>query len=124
MEAFSASRQKRYLQSAAGGHDTANAQSALSNHLPAAVSFLESTGITVISIVTKLAVPPMKFETGSARKTPFAPRPLSFGSSRVRGMTMITFLKIEKNTACFDFPRATKVDCPENCSAIIKIPKK
>ena len=30
----------------------------------------------------------------------------------------------EKNTACFDFPRATNADCPENCSAIKKIPKK
>lgn len=66
----------------------------------------------------------MKLETGSARKTPFVPSPPTVGSHSVSGMTMIAFRSKEKNTACFAFPSAVNVDCPANCSDIIKIPKK
>ena len=50
----------------------------------------------------------MKFDIGSARNTPFTPREKNFGRRIVRGVTMITFLKMEKNTAYPDFPRDTK----------------
>jgi len=46
------------------------------------------------------------------------------GNSIVSGITIIAFLRREKKTACFDFPRATKTDCPVNCKDIIKNPKK
>lgn len=82
-----------------------------------------SFGHTVISMVTKHAVPPIKFETGSARNTPSVPNPIA-GSKMVSGITIITFRNREKKTACFDLPKATNVDCPANWSAIMKIPKK
>ena len=88
--------------------------------------FRESSSFlhTVKIIVTKQAVPPMKLETGSARKTPFIPSPPTVGSHSVSGMTMIAFRSREKNTACFAFPSAVNVDYPANYSDIIKIPKK
>ena len=67
-------------------------------------------GHTVSSMVTKQAVPPTTLEIGSARNTPSVPRPPTAGSSRVSGITMITFRNREKKTACFERPRATAVD--------------
>lgn len=81
-------------------------------------------GNTVRSIVTKQAVPPIKLEIGSARKTPLTPSPAIRGRSNVKGMTIITLRKSEKNTAFLERPSATKVDWPENCRDIIKKPKK
>lgn len=75
-------------------------------------------------MVKKLALPPIKLEIGSARKTPSVPRLKSDGRKSVSGMTIMTLRNREKKTACFDLPRATKVDWPENCSDIIKMPKK
>ena len=34
--------------------------------------------------------------------------------THLRGTTMMTLRRVEKKIACFDFPRATKVNCPEN----------
>ena len=56
-------------------------------------------GQTVNSMVTKQAVPPMKLEIGSARKTPVVPRPAISGRSKVSGITIITFLSREKKMA-------------------------
>ena len=78
---------------------------------------------SVNHIVTKLAVLPMAFEIGSAKKTPLTPKPI-VGSHNVKGTTMITFRNIEKNTALFAHPNAVNVDCAENCNAIKKKPKK
>ena len=66
----------------------------------------------------------MKLEMGSARKIPLTPRPKTVGRNRVSGITMIAFRSSEKKIACFDLPRAMKTVWPENCSAIIKNPKK
>ena len=52
----------------------------------------------------------MKLLIASAIKTPLMP--INFGKITVQGATMITFLKIEKKMACFDFPKPTAVDCP------------
>ena len=49
----------------------------------------------------------MKLEMGSARNTPFTPRPNRWGRSSVRGVTMITLRNREKNTACLERPSAT-----------------
>ena len=77
-----------------------------------------------INMVTKHAVPPITLEIGSAQNTPSVPRFPIIGSSMVNGMTMMTFRNREKKTACFARFNATAVDCPANCSAIIKIPQK
>ena len=69
---------------------------------------------TVKSIVVKLAVPPIKLEIGSARKTPLTPMPAKWGRIRVSGTTMMIFRKREKKMECFDIPSPTKVDCPTN----------
>jgi hypothetical protein len=66
----------------------------------------------------------MQFEIGSARNTPITPSEAMFGSINVNGTTIITFLNSEKNIACLDFPSATNVDCPQNCSVIIIKPAK
>ena len=66
----------------------------------------------------------MKLEMGSAMNTPLVPSPINCGSRTVSGVTIITFLKIEKKIARLDFPSATKMDCPANCSDIMKNPKK
>ena len=75
-------------------------------------------------IVVKQAVPPIQFEIGSAKNTPVVPSPAMAGRHNVSGITMIALRSREKKIACFDLPRATKADCPENCKAIMKIPKK
>ena len=64
-------------------------------------------------MVSRQASPPTTLETGSARYTPSTPKP-STGRSRVRGATMNALRRREKKTACLDFPRPTKVDCPMN----------
>ena len=64
-------------------------------------------GQTVESMVTKHAVPPITFDTGSARNTPSVPSPPIIGRKIVSGTTMMTFLKSEKNTACFGRLSAT-----------------
>ena len=81
-------------------------------------------GHTVIIIVTKHAVPPITFETGSAQKTPDVPSPPIIGSRIVSGTTIITLRNNEKNTACLGRFRATYVDWPTNCSVIMKKPQK
>lgn len=83
-----------------------------------------SSGQTVASMVKKQAAPPIKLEIGSARKTPMVPKPNSFGRRRVKGTTIIALRSREKKMASLDFPRAIKVDCPENCRDIMKNPKK
>ena len=74
-------------------------------------------------MVRKLASPPTKLEMGSAMNTPFTPNPKR-GSRMVSGTTMMIFRNSEKNTACFAFPRPTKVLCPVNWKAMKKKPKK
>ena len=83
-----------------------------------------SFGQIVSNMVTKHAVPPITLEIGSAQNTPSVLRFPIIGSSMVNGMTMMTFRNREKKTACFARFNATAVDCPANCSAIIKIPQK
>ena len=61
---------------------------------------------TTISMVTKQAVPPMKLDMGSARKTPFTEGDIQRGRSMVRGATITTFLRMEKKMAYLAFPRA------------------
>ena len=56
-------------------------------------------------MVRKHASPPKAFEIGSAKNTPFTPKP-TIGSNTVSGTTITTFLKIEKNTARFAYPSA------------------
>ena len=58
--------------------------------------------LTYISIVMKLASPPIRFEIGSAANTPFACGVKMFGRRMVKGMTSMTFLNIEKK---IDLPR-------------------
>jgi len=74
--------------------------------------------------VKKQADPPMKFDMGSAKKTPVEPSPYNWGNIMVKGITIMAFLSKEKKTACFDFPKATKTHWPANCKDIIKKPKK
>jgi len=74
--------------------------------------------------VTKQAVPPMKLEIGSARKTPFAPSPATAGSHKVSGITITAFLSSEKKIACFAFPSPVNTLCPANCRDIKQKPKK
>ena len=61
-------------------------------------------------MVIKQAAPPIKFEIGSARKTPFAFRPKQCGKIRISGTTITALRKMEKKIACFDFPSAVKTD--------------
>ena len=75
-------------------------------------------------MVPKHAMPPITLDIGSARNTPATPRPPICGRIRVRGTTIITFLRIEKKIAFFAFPRDVNAHWPENCSDIIKKPKK
>ena len=75
-------------------------------------------------IVPKQAAPPTKLEIGSAINTPSVPMCRSDGRNKVSGVTITTFRKMEKNTACLDFPRATNTACPANWRDIIKKPKK
>ena len=79
---------------------------------------------TVRYMVTKQASPPTRLEIGSAKKTPITPRAGMFGSRTVSGTTMMILRKSEKKTACFDFPRETKADCPANWNDIMKKPMK
>ena len=65
----------------------------------------------------------MALEIGSARNTPLIPSP-SRGSASVSGTTINALRSSEKNMACFEYPRAVKVDCPANWKAIKKNPKK
>lgn len=83
-----------------------------------------NSGKIVKSMVKKQALPPTRFEIGSAQNTPSTPSPLTFGNNIVKGTTMITFRKIEKNVALFAFPSATNTACPVNCNAIKQNPKK
>ncbi len=64
-------------------------------------------------MVRKLANPPMILEIGSARNTPFTPKPRT-GNSKVKGTTIIIFRRREKKIARFAQPRDVKVDCPTN----------
>ena len=86
--------------------------------------FLESAGHIIHSIVTKQAMPPIKFEIGSAKNTPFTPRLAMWGRMRVSGTTITAFLSREKKIACLAFPRPVKTVCPENCRDIKQNPKK
>ena len=83
-----------------------------------------NSGKIVRSMVKKQAHPPIRLDIGSAQKTPSTPRFPICGRKTVRGTTMITFRKIEKNVALFDLPSATNTDCPVNCNAIKQNPKK
>lgn len=65
----------------------------------------------------------MRFDIGSARKTPSTPYP-NLGNKIVSGTTIITFLNNEKKMACFAYPNAWKVDCPQNWKAMKQNPKK
>ena len=75
-------------------------------------------------MVIKQAPPPIKFEMGSAKKTPLTPRFMKLGRINVSGITINALRSSEKKTACFDFPRDTAADCPAICRAIMKKPKK
>ena len=77
-----------------------------------------------VNMVTKHAVPPIKLETGSARKTPFTPSPAIWGKSSVSGTTITAFRNREKKIACFAFPSPVKTVCPANCKDIKQNPKK
>ena len=79
---------------------------------------------TVKYMQMQLALPPIRFEIGSAQNTPITPIAGILARIRVSGITIITFLKMEKNTACFAFPSAMKVDCPANCNAMKINPRK
>ena len=74
-------------------------------------------------MVTKHASPPIALEIGSAKNTPFTPKPI-IGSKIVSGNTINAFRSREKNTAFFANPSAWNTDCPANCSDIRKNPKK
>ena len=58
-----------------------------------------SVGHTIISIVTKDAVPPTAFEIGSAKNTPFVPKFPIIGSRIVSGTTITIFRNREKKIA-------------------------
>ena len=51
----------------------------------------------------------MKLEIGSARNTPFTPIEGISGRVHAKGMTIMTFLSVEKNMASLPLPTATKV---------------
>lgn len=68
---------------------------------PAFYSFL----YTVNHIVIKHANPPIAFEIGSAKNTPFTPNPI-IGNNKVNGTTITTFRNKEKKTALLAYPSA------------------
>ena len=60
---------------------------------------------TVKYMQMQLALPPIRFEIGSAQNTPITPIAGILARIRVSGITIITFLKMEKKIAWFFFPR-------------------
>lgn len=81
-------------------------------------SILLSSGSTVHNIVTKHIPPPITFDTGSAINTPEVPIFRAYGIIYVSGTTINTFLRSEKNIACFFLLSYLNTVCPIYCKSI------
>ena len=87
---------------------------------PPSFSAFPSLRYTVKYMVMKQALAPRNWLTGSAQKTPLAPRPVMAGMRKMRGRRMTNFLSREKQMARLARPRPVKVFCP----TIMKVMKK